>query len=68
MAERTPFLDPDHPWFRKAWVRYGTVALCLVWAALEFLAGAVIWGSVALAAGLYAAWVLIVRPRIRGSL
>lgn len=67
MAERTPFLDPNHPWFQKAWVRYGTVLLCAVWAFLEFLTGAVFWGSLALGAGLYAAWVLIIQPRRKGS-
>ena len=50
------FLDTDHPMFRPLWVRLLIVALCLGWAAFEFIDGSAFWGVLFGALGVYAAW------------
>lgn len=50
------FLDTDHPMLRPLWVRILLVAICLGWAAFEFIGGSGTWGAVFLALGAYAAW------------
>lgn len=52
------FLDPNDPFFARAWVRWVTVVLPLVWAGVEFWQAQPIWGAMFLAAGLYAGWQL----------
>ena len=39
------FLDTDHPMFRPLWVRLLVVAVCLGWAAFEFIDGSPFWGD-----------------------
>lgn len=60
------FLDPDHPFFAKASRRYALVALCLGWSGFELWNGATIWAGIFGALGAYAAWVLILQPRLFG--
>ncbi len=48
--------DSEHPFFRPLWRRVALVALCLVWAAIEFTAGAPLWGVIALACAGYGYW------------
>ena len=50
------FLDTDHPMFRPLWVRLLVVAVCLGWAAFEFIDGSPFWGVLFAALGVYAAW------------
>lgn len=58
------FLDPDDPFFDRAWVRVATVALPIGWALVEFIwAGDPLWGMLFLAAGLYAGWALFVKRK-----
>ena len=53
------FLDPDHPFFRNALVRWLTVLLPLVWGVVEFVwMQAPFWGVLFVSAGLYAGWML----------
>jgi len=52
------FLDPNDPFFARAWVRWVTVLLPLGWAGVEFWQGAPFWGIIFLAAGLFAGWQL----------
>lgn len=54
------FLDPNDPFFARAWVRWVTVLLPLGWAGVEFWQGAPLWGVLFLAAGLYAGWQLFI--------
>jgi hypothetical protein len=56
------FLDPDHPFFAKPWVRWATVLLPTAWGLVElFWVGAPMWGVIFLAAGAYAAWTLLLK-------
>jgi hypothetical protein len=48
--------DRDHPFLRPLWRRVALVAVCFVWAGLEFLGGSPMWGMIALAMGGYGAW------------
>jgi len=52
------FLDPNDPFFARAWVRWVTVLLPIGWAAAEFWQGSPFWGMLFLAAGLFAGWQL----------
>jgi hypothetical protein len=52
------FLDPNDPFFARAWVRWVTVLLPLGWAGVEFWQATPFWGCLFLAAGLYAGWQL----------
>lgn len=56
-------LDPDDPFFRKPWVRWGVILAPLLWAGVEFMTGAPAWGIGFLAAGLYALWALVLNRR-----
>ncbi|NNU80851.1 DUF3329 domain-containing protein [Halovulum dunhuangense] len=62
------FLDPGNPFYRPLWRRVVIVAVCLGWAAVEFSRGANAWGALFLAAGLFAAWSLLIawRPDDKG--
>ncbi len=57
------FLDPNDPFFDRAWVRWVTVLLPLGWAGVEFWQGAPLWGMIFLAAGLFAGWQLFFNRR-----
>lgn len=48
-------LDLEHPFFLPVWRRVAVVALCLGWAVVELVGGAVFWAILFGAAGLYAA-------------
>jgi hypothetical protein len=56
-----PFLDPDHPMFRRAWVRWATTLVPLAWAAFELSMGNTLWALMFGAAGAYAGWKLILQ-------
>lgn len=60
------FIDPDHPFFRPAWRRVVTVAVILIWAAVEFLYGISLFGWLLLALGIYALRALFA-PRAAGA-
>lgn len=53
------FLDPNHPMFRRLWVRWLTVLMPLAWGGLEAWTGNPGWAILFLAAGAYAAKVLL---------
>jgi hypothetical protein len=60
-ARMKSFLDPNHPMFRRAWVRWATAIAPLGWAGFELMMGNVFWAILFGAAGGYAAWVLLVK-------
>ncbi len=53
------FLDADHPFFAKVWVRWITVLICAGMAAFEFTTGSSGWGVLFVGAGAWAFYVLI---------
>lgn len=56
------FLDPDHPFFAKSWVRWATVLFPTAWGLVElFVVGAPMWGVIFLGLAAYAAWMLLLR-------
>ncbi len=58
------FLDPDHPFFAKAWVRWATAILPIAWGMVEFFwTQAPFWGVLFTAIGAYAGWVLILNRK-----
>ena len=58
------FLDPNDPFFAKAWVRWVTVLLPIFWGLVEFIQfGSPFWGVLFLAAGGYAGWMLFFNRR-----
>jgi hypothetical protein len=57
------FLDTDHPMFRPMWVRILVVALCLGWAAFEFVGGSPFWGMLFGALGAYAGHAFFIARR-----
>lgn len=60
-ARMKQFIDPNHPFFAKAWVRWVTALVPVVWAFAEFVAGNTGWGMISAALGALAFWALIVR-------
>lgn len=54
-------VDPNHPFFRTLWVRVLCVVLPLAWAGVEFSNGAVFWGFLFAAAGIYLLVMLFLR-------
>jgi hypothetical protein len=48
--------DSEHPFFRPLWRRIAIVAVCLVWAGIEFATGTPFWGVIALGATAYGIW------------
>ena len=53
------FLDPDDPFFARAWVRWVTVLLPFAWGIFEFAwLGSPFWGLMFFALGAYAGWML----------
>jgi hypothetical protein len=58
------FLDPHHPMFDRAWVRWVTVIFPAVWAGVELWIDSPGWAMVFAAASAYAGWQLfVVRQR-----
>jgi hypothetical protein len=58
------FLDPEYPFFSRAWVRWVTAMLPLGWGLFElFWLENPFFGILFLAAGIYAFWVLIVKRK-----
>lgn len=55
------FLDPNHPFFAKLWVRWATALFPLAWAALEFIFNSPGWGVLFAGAGVYAFYILIIK-------
>lgn len=55
------FLDPNHPFFAKAWVRWVSAVFPLVWAGVEFLLDSPGWAMVFGALGVYAFYILIIK-------
>jgi hypothetical protein len=53
------FLDPNDPFFAKAWVRWATVLFPVSWGLVELLwVGSPLWGLLFIGAGAYAGWML----------
>ena len=50
------YLDVRTPFFRPLWRRVVATTLCLAWAVVELVSGAVMWAIIFGAAGLYLAW------------
>ena len=48
--------DHEHPFFRPLWRRIAIVAVCLVWAALEYAGGSTGWSLAALGVAAYGVW------------
>lgn len=59
MAQRRPFLDPNHPMFAKPWVRWVTTLVPLAWACAELWLGDPMWAILFAGAGGYAFYTLI---------
>ncbi|MDP4032410.1 MAG: hypothetical protein Q8P60_06080 [Pseudorhodobacter sp.] len=62
-----PFLDPDHPFFRRPATRWATALVPLGWGGLEALSGNPGWAILFGGAGAYAFWALIVKGPADGS-
>ena len=56
--------DYEHPFFRPLWRRVAVVAVCVVWAILEFATGEPFWGTIAFGFAAYGIWqfFLIYKP------
>lgn len=62
--------DSEHPFFRPLWRRIALVAVCLVWAGVEIVAGETMWALIAGGATCYAFWQFVLRyspPDIGGK-
>jgi len=59
MKPRRPFLDPAHPIFAKAWVRWACTLAPLAWGGVELYNGDPMWAILFGAAGVYAGYTLI---------
>jgi hypothetical protein len=59
MKPRRPFLDPNHPMFTKAWVRWACTLAPIAWGGFELWAGDPMWAVLFGAAGVYAGYTLI---------
>lgn len=55
------FLDRDHPFFAKTWVRVGTVTAPVLMAALEFSNASPGWGVLFIGIAGWALWELFLR-------
>lgn len=56
-------IDPNHPFFAKLWRRWFAVLFPLAWGGMELYLGNTGWGAAFLAAGGYAAYVLLLQPK-----
>lgn len=54
------FLDPHHPFFKPLWRRILTAALPTAWGGVELYNGSTGWGIMFVAAGVYAAYELLI--------
>ncbi len=52
-------LDPDHPFFAPVWRRWATTLFPIAWGGVEVWWGNPGWGSLFIAAGVYAGFVLL---------
>jgi hypothetical protein len=53
-------IDPNHPTYRRLWVRIAIVVVCVGWGIFEFVGGGdPFWGVLALGAGAYSFYMLI---------
>lgn len=59
-------LDPAHPFFAPAWRRVAIVAVCLGWALVELVTGAVFWAILFGAAGAWCLYVFFLAPDATG--
>lgn len=57
------FLDRDDPFFAAPWRRWATTLLPLGWGLFEMWLEQPFWGILFIAAGAYAGWELILKPR-----
>lgn len=53
-------VDPQHPFFRRLWVRVLSVLLPLIWAGVELSSGNTLWAVLFGAAGAYLGYALFV--------
>ncbi|WP_049733794.1 hypothetical protein [Rhizobium ecuadorense] len=51
-------IDPNHPAYRRLWVRVAIVAVCFGWAAFEIVGGDPFWAVLSAAAGAYSFYML----------
>lgn len=51
-------IDPNHPAYRRLWVRIAIVAVCFGWAAVEIIGGDPFWAVISAGAGAYAYYTL----------
>ena len=59
MKQRKPILDPAHPMFAKAWVRWACTLTPLAGGGFELWMGDPLWAILFGAAGVYAGYTLI---------
>lgn len=52
-------IDAEHPFFRPLWRRIAVVAVCALWAAMEWATASPFWAVLASALGLCAFYALI---------
>ncbi|PDS76051.1 hypothetical protein [Rhizobium sp. L43] len=51
-------IDPNHPAYRRLWVRIAIVAVCFGWAGVELITGDPFWAVLAGGAGAYSFYML----------
>jgi hypothetical protein len=51
-------IDPNHPAYRRLWVRAAIVAVCFGWAVVELVTGDPFWAVLAGGAGAYSFYML----------
>jgi len=59
-------LDQNDPFFNKAWVRWTTSVLPMLWGLVEFYYDSPGWGVLFLVAGAYAFYMLIIKRANNG--
>ena len=59
-------LDPNDPFFAKAWVRWVTCVLPMLWGLVEFYFNSPGWGILFVTAGAYAFYMLIIKRADNG--
>ena len=57
--------DPEHPFFAPAWRRAVIVAVCLGWALIELLTGAVFWAILFGSLGIWCLYEFFLSPKAR---
>ena len=56
-------IDPNHPFYAPLWRRLLIVAVCFVWAGVEFYSGEPFWGIIVGGVGIYATYKLFLEKR-----